>query len=177
MQPPKEFWVDHYYDIAFRLFEDMKHRSASAGGHGPDVLNSGSAQEGRTVGNGGAPLTGERFGMSALLVGDTYTYQVPVLPDGPAEYVSADGMMQGTFTGARWQYEGILIEHDPEMRTITPKDMSRSPKKRNAAGSSAYTVFWGLLLADKTGPINCILWDEVAHRFLFLYVAQYFHSR
>ena len=146
----------------------MKHRSASSVGHGPDVLNSGSAQEGRTVENGGAPLSGERFGMSALLVGDTYTSQVPVLPDGPAEYVSADGMMHGTFTGVRWQYEGILIEHDPEMRTITPEDMSRSPKKRNAAGSSAYTVSLDLLLADKTGPINCILWDEAAHRFFLL---------
>ena len=143
----------------------MEHRSPPAGGHGPDVLGSGSAQEGRTVENGGAPLTGERFGMSALLVGDTYTSQVPVLPDGPAEYVSSDGMMHGTFTGVRWQYEGILIEHDPEMRTITPEDMSRSPKKRNAPGSSQDTVTLDLLLADNTGPINCSLWEESAQRF------------
>jgi hypothetical protein len=97
--------------------------------------------------------------------------------DAPAEYVSADGMMQGTFTGVRWQYEGILIEHDPEMRTITPEDMSRSPKKRNLAGSSQDTVALDLLLADKTGLINCSLRDEAAHRVFFFYVAQYFNNR
>ena len=167
-QPPQEFWVDQYYDIAFRLFGDLEYNSAPSLGHGPDLLASGSAQGTRTSANENAPLTNESFGMNALLMRPTYIDKAPVLPDSPATYVSAEEMMQGTFNGVRWQYEGYLIDHDSELRTVTPNDTSRSPKKRSATGSSQDMVTLDMLLADRTGPISCTLWDEAAHRFLLL---------
>jgi len=167
-----DFRVAQYYKLAFRLFGTRLARPVGrAGTHEYDRRGaSGSAQgeqthEVRTGTNG----NNIEIGMASLVSSRIYN-PVPVQAptDGPLTCFCCKTLFEQYFHGNQWMYEGILIEHDSQARTVTRRDMSKSPKKRTASEASTETVALDLVLVDNTGPVTFTLWDDCVYEFLRL---------
>ena len=93
------------------------------------------------------------IGMEALMSGAGYEQQITLISQGPLEYLCSKNLLQGSFAGTRWQYEGVILEHDRELRVITRKEATKGSPRKNALASGHDITALDMLLADLSGPV------------------------
>ena len=84
------------------------------------------------------------------------------VPDLPLDFMSARFIQEEATSASKCKFEGILVYHDNEARTVQAKDIGSSPKRRR----SDFSVL-DVILLDLTGPTQVTLFgDELVSSFL-----------
>ena len=83
------------------------------------------------------------------------------------QYIGSSLLLYEVATGSKWVFEGRVLEHDNEPRTMAAtRDLSQSPPTRPRSGGAAEKTALDVLAADSTGPVLLTLWDDIAAAFM-----------
>ena len=191
-KPPSSYWVGTYFEHVMRLAaEKGKHTARSGEGltsepsapaqqphagaaQGSDSFSGGSrcAMWRNASFSGSASVSMEQRakmggdGMDELLAGGGFREDVSIAAPEELQYVGSLGVMVDAPAGSKWKYEGRILDRDEEPRVRSKSNINSSPQKRKANSTGEDRVAMDLLLADRTGPVNVTLWDDVALKFV-----------
>ena len=110
----------------------------------------------------------EIFGIDALLDGSAFS-AVEDLEEEPQEavFVCSKSILEEAVVGTSLKYEGWLLSHAEEPRTVRVRDFSKSPSKRSASEPDMLEKkILDILLVDDTGPVMVSLWEECLTAFM-----------